>query len=297
MNEGAVDPSSRPLRFAVVGFPLARTQSPAMHTAAYRDLKLPHSYEAIPATRDELPRLFASLRDGVYEGFNVTVPHKKSVLDLVDEIDASAAMAEAANTIVRGVDGRLCAFNTDTGALADELRDLAPERGPRWQGVSALVLGTGGAARAAVIALSVDLGVASIHVRGRRIATDETAHALTALVRRAGSTTTIVARPLEADREIDASLAAVVQATSAGMTGADSGETLTRAVDFAAMGDRAVALDVVYAPLRTPFLDAAEARGLRRANGLGMLARQGARAFELWLKVPAPYGAMRAAIG
>ena len=296
MNEGAVVPSPRPLRFAVIGFPLAHTQSPAMHTAAYRELKLPHSYGAVRATRDELPHLFASLRDGVYAGFNVTVPHKKSVLELVDEIDSSAAMAEAANTIVRDVDGRLRAFNTDTGALADELRDLAPERGPRWQGQSALVLGTGGAARAAVIALAVDLGVASIHVRGRRVATDETAHALTALVRQAGSTTTIVTAPLEADREIDATVSAVVQATSAGMTGADSGEALTRAIDFAALGDRAVALDVVYSPSRTPFLHAAEARGLRSTNGLGMLARQGARAFELWLKVPAPYAAMRAAI-
>jgi shikimate dehydrogenase len=80
------------------------------------------------------------------------------------------------------------------------------------------------------------------------------------------------------------------------MTGADPGDTLTDVVAWDALAPDAVALDVVYAPPETPFLTAARARGLRHANGLGMLARQGALAFELWLGIPAPLGVMRAAL-
>jgi shikimate dehydrogenase len=87
-----------------------------------------------------------------------------------------------------------------------------------------------------------------------------------------------------------------MQTTSCGMTGAAPGEIVANAVDWSALPAYAVALDVVYAPSETPFLRAARARGLRAANGLGMLARQGALAFELWLGIPAPYDVMLAAI-
>lgn len=288
------------LRFAVLGDPIAHSKSPAMHTAAYRALGLPHSYDRILAKIEDLPRLVGTLRDGTYAGFNVTVPHKKNILDLVDVVDSTAAIVDAANTLVRAEDGRIHAFNTDTPALADELRELAPENGLKWGGRTALVLGTGGAARSAVVALAVDLGVSVVHVRGRSLGDPEACEKaradLQALVRKGGSHTTIVTGPLAPDRVVDGELAAVVQATSAGMTGADSGEELTRSLDFSALGARAVCLDVVYAPPSTPFLRAGEAHGLRCANGLGMLVRQGALAFELWLRVPAPYNAMLAAI-
>jgi shikimate dehydrogenase len=288
------------LRFAVLGDPIAHSKSPAMHTAAYRALALPHSYDKILAKIEDLPRLVGALRDGTYAGFNVTVPHKKRILELVDVIDSTAAVVDAANTLVRAEDGRIHAFNTDTPALADELRELAPENGLKWGGRSALVLGTGGAARSAVVALAVDLGVSVVHVRGRSLGDPEAcgkARAdLEALVRKGGSNTRIVTGPLAPDRVVDGELSAVVQATSAGMTGADSGEELTHALDFSALGPRAVCLDVVYAPPSTPFLKVGEAHGLRCANGLGMLVRQGALAFELWLRVPAPYNAMLAAI-
>jgi shikimate dehydrogenase len=80
------------------------------------------------------------------------------------------------------------------------------------------------------------------------------------------------------------------------MEGAEPGDGVAASIDWGALPPRAVALDVVYAPLETPFLRAASAHGFRCANGLGMLAMQGALAFELWLAVPAPYNAMLAAI-
>ena len=89
----------------------------------------------------------------------------------------------------------------------------------------------------------------------------------------------------------------VVQCTSAGMTGKDHGDDIARAVNLASLAKGAIAIDCVYAPPETPFLRAARAAGVVAENGLGMLARQGARAFELWLGTPHPDNVMRAALG
>ena len=104
------------------------------------------------------------------------------------------------------------------------------------------------------------------------------------------------AQPWQPSPGSEALSLAVVQATSAGMTGADPGDPVAAVVAWEALPPDAVALDVVYAPPETPFLAAARSRGLRHASGLGMLARQGALAFELWLGVPAPFDVMRAAL-
>jgi shikimate dehydrogenase len=261
-------------RFAVIGDPVAHSKSPAMHAAAYRALGLPHAYEAVRVAAGDLPRVVAALREGTYDGINVTVPHKEAVLALVDAVDESVESVGAANTLVR-VDGRVVAYNTDARALAQELRDLA---GPRsWPEGAALILGSGGAARAALAALRGDLGVTEIVLRAR-------------------SSRGLPTAPLRASSATDARVITVVQATSAGMHGAAPGEPVADAVAWEALPAEAIALDVVYAPPDTPFLRAARARGLRCANGLGMLARQGALAFELWLGQPAPLDAMRAAL-
>src|SRR5215472_14330173 len=115
-------------RFAVLGDPIAHSKSPKMHAAAYRALGLAHVYEAIRATASDLPALVRALRDGAFDGFNVTVPHKQRILELVDRVDASASHVGAANTLVRAPGGEIVAHNTDVPALAHELRRLAPER-------------------------------------------------------------------------------------------------------------------------------------------------------------------------
>lgn len=255
-------------RFAVVGDPVAHSKSPAMHAAAFRALGLPHRYEAVRVTEAELPEVVQALREGRFDGLNVTVPHKQRVLALVDDVDPSAQVAGAANTLVR-TGGRVVAHNTDAPALAAEIAELASGRDLR--GARALVLGSGGAAKAARVALE-SLG-ASVAIRSR------------------------AAGNLAPSAQEEAETAVVVQATSAGMTGAAPGDAVAAAVAWSALPGDAVALDVVYAPPDTPFLRAARARGLRAANGLGMLARQGALALELWLGVPAPLAAMRAALG
>jgi shikimate dehydrogenase len=152
------------------------------------------------------------------------------------------------------------------------------------------VLGSGGAARAAVVALA-ELGVEDIVVRARSF--DDPARG-EAFARAAPARVT--PQPLRASVASEERTTALVQATSAGMRGADPGESVAGAVAWDAVPSSAVAIDVVYAPRETPWLRAAKGRGLRCDDGLGMLARQGALALELWLGVPAPFEAMRAAI-
>jgi shikimate dehydrogenase len=260
-----------------------------MHGAAYRALGLPHSYEALRTTAHDLPRIVEALRSGALDGINVTVPHKERVLALVDEIDPSARIIGAANTLVRSSDGRVIAHNTDAPALAAELARI--EGSPaHWAAGRALVLGSGGAARAAIAALA-RLGVREIVVRAR--AFDDSLRR-DRFVIEAGAV--ITTQPWRGSESTERDIIAVVQATSAGMNGADSGETVADIVAWAALPDGAVAIDVVYAPRDTPFLRAARARGVRSDDGLGMLARQGALAFELWLDSTAPLQIMRSAL-
>jgi shikimate dehydrogenase len=235
-----------------------------MHAAAFRALALDHTYEALRVSSDELADTVARLRAGQFDGLNVTVPHKVRVLELVDEVAPSASVG-AANTLVRDARGRVVAHNTDVLALALEIAAL----GPRAHASRALVLGAGGAGRAAVAALRNELRVGEVIVRKR---------------------------PLSPDPEVERDVAIVVQATSCGMAGADPGAIAADAVAWDALPSDAVAIDVVYAAGETPFLAAARARGLRATDGLGMLARQGALALELWLGRRAPLDAMRSAI-
>jgi shikimate dehydrogenase len=164
-----------------------------------------------------------------------------------------------------------------------------------------LVLGTGATARSAVVALAFELGVAEIVVRGRAFENVNTRDRFSAemeeLLSCAGVTASLRLETWKASPSTDRVVTAIVQATSAGMTGADSGEGVVDAVAWSSLPRVAVALDVVYEPRETPFLKAAAANGTRSVGGLGMLARQGALAFELWLGVPAPYQAMVDALG
>src|SRR5258708_14716532 len=134
------------LRFAVFGHPISHSVSPPMHRAAVKSVGLRHSYEAgdVPEL-EHLQVMVDAIRQGVLAGANVTVPHKRAVLDLVDRVDPSAKNIGAANTLVRSR-GRVIAYNTDGAGLADELRALDAV------GRTAAVIGAGGGGRAAVAA-------------------------------------------------------------------------------------------------------------------------------------------------
>lgn len=276
-------------RFGLIGHPVGHSVSPAMMRAAFEALGLPHTYDAVDVPDSEaLARCAAALRTGERAGLNVTIPHKRAAVALADEVAESAARAGAANVLAAGQDGRIRAENTDAAAIVRVLDPLLAAR--RW----AVIVGSGGAARAALLACEA-LGFRGVEITSRSWRTPEDAWergaalpAIRPTVQLEPWVTEWAEPSLLGGREADL----VVQATSAGMSGAAPGDEVAARIRWDALPPRTVAFDVVYRPRRTPFLEAAQAHGLVTVDGLGMLVEQAALALALWLRVEAPRDVM-----
>jgi shikimate dehydrogenase len=241
----------------IVLHPAAHTRSPAMHNAAYAALGIDAIYAAFDVPAAQLRDAIAGMRGLGIRQLSVSIPHKRSVLEFVDDVDATAARIGAANTVVRR-DDRLVASNTDwIGAVR------ALERERPLAGARAVVLGAGGTARAVVHGLR-ESG-ATVHVLNR------TAQRAEALARELGAEG---AGPLDALARIRHDV--VVNTTSVGM-GRDESPVPASALDRGA-----VVLDAVYAPERTRLLRDAEARGARAVSGRWMLVHQAVAQLEAW---------------
>lgn len=257
-----------------------------MHQAAYSAQSLPHSYELFETGPDDLEERILDLQRGTVAGLNVTIPHKERVLALVDDIDVSAMTVRAANTLLRTRSGVVRAYNTDAPALKWMIQQLGKDD-EHGRGQSAVVLGSGGAARAAIASL-LDIGATRIDVRARAFE-DTTREVAFLRTFKYGSIST---RPMSAPPVERNDLAVIIQATSCGMKGGPDGALASSAIDWETVPPSAVVIDVVYIPRDTPFLAEARRRGLASWDGLPMLARQGALAFSLWLKTEPPFEAM-----
>jgi shikimate dehydrogenase len=275
--------------YAVLGWPVAHSRSPAMHNAAFAALGLDALYVPLAVPPARLPAALAALRALGIAGANATLPHKAALLALLDEVEPAARAIGAVNTIVR--DGsRLLGANTDAEGLARSLQHA----GVALAGTRALVLGTGGAARAAVVGLAA-AGAGQIWVAGRR---PDQAQQLSAELRAHCAPCALQACDLA--RLPPAALAAcdlLVQATSATLGDGAHARTFAAAIPLAALPAHAVVCDLVYKPLHTALMQRASERGLRTVDGLGMLLHQGALAFERWTDQAAPLDVMRAALG
>lgn len=266
-------------RVGVIGWPVTHSLSPAMHNAAFAALGLAGwRYDLLPIPPDILGPGLRTLRDeGGYLGVNVTVPLKEAVLAHIRP-DALAQALGAANTIDFRSD---TATNTDVGGLIEDLRanDIALD------GARALVIGAGGAARAAVYGLAQ--AGAEVLVANR---TPERAQAmLAALALNAGLRG---AAAVTFEQAAAAAPALLVNCTPAGMWPRVDGCPWPDGAPFPA---GAAVYDMVYRPARTRLMALAEAAGGRAVGGLGMLARQGAAAFTLWTGQAAPVEVMLAA--
>ncbi len=280
------------LRFVLIGHPVGHSLSPVIHHAAYDALGLPHRYELLDAPDlGALAAACAELREGTIAGANVTIPWKRDALRLADRADASAADVGAANVLVRTPASEIIAYNTDVPALAREIGEHAVMR------ARALVLGSGGAALAAVAA-AVRAGATEVGVSARRFDARVAREAWpgAAEFRRLGAT--LLAWPGSGTDELTTfaeRAGVIVQATSAGMHGVGSGAAVTDVVPWARLAPGTLAYDLVYNPAETEFLRAARAHGLPALGGLGMLVGQAALAFELWLGSAPPANALRRA--
>jgi shikimate dehydrogenase len=263
---------------ALLGWPARYSRSPAMHNAAFRALGLDLVYVVLPCAPADMPGVVAALRAVDAVGANVTVPHKSAAFDLCDRVTDEAALVGAVNTLMVD-DGALVGDNTDAAGLRAAWQD---ELGLDRIG-SVTVLGTGGAARAVAVATG-RIG-ARLTVVGRRA---DAAASLAALADRAGAARAVgvaVTSPAASRAVEQASV--VVNATPLGTRGESLPEP------FMQLDPTQIAYDLVYAPLDTPFLRAADARGASAHNGLGMLLHQAALAFRLWTGQQAPLAVMR----
>ncbi len=273
----------------LIGYPVAHSLSPRMQEAGFAALGIEARYKLWKTPIGELEARVQALRSAEMLGANVTIPHKEAVLPWLDEIDPQAARIGAVNTIVNRA-GRLIGYNTDAPGF---LRALQERCGSEFtlRGRQALVLGSGGAARGAAIAL-LDSQVSALAILGRTGAhigkLVEHLHQQNERYNVRGVLLdTFEARHILAEAEV------VVNTTSVGLKANDA----TVLIDANLLSASALVMDMIFNPPQTPLLRAAAEHGCLTLNGLSMLLYQGTLALELWTGQSAPEEVMRAALG
>ncbi len=254
----------------IIGWPVAHSRSPVIHTYWLGKYGISGSYEKQPLRPGDVPAFLDGMRRRGFAGCNVTLPHKEAAFAAAVRKHAAARAVGAANTLWYE-EGELACDNTDGAGFMSHLAASAPAFNPQRCGL-ACVLGAGGAARAIVHAfLNAGVGEVRLFNRTRRRA-DQVAAFFGARVKAYDWSEV-------AQRSADAGI--LVNATTLGMHG--GGGALNLKLDVLAAG--CVVADLVYVPLMTPLLAAAKTRGLITVDGLGMLLHQAVPGFEKWFGV------------
>jgi shikimate dehydrogenase len=287
------------VRLALIGWPLGHSVSPALQQAALAHHGLPGSYERLETAPEHLGEAVARLRDGRLDGANVTVPHKQAVLTWVDALAPSAARAGAANTLVveRSLGGgrRIIAHNTDIEGFTrawDEHFGAGSLGGRR-----VLVIGAGGAARAAGLA-ALQGQADSLLIVNRDLARAQTlqAHLAQAAAALQATQPQLAAAPLGDFAQALGGYDAIVQSTSCGMAKHQLQPPVAWPEHLTPEQLACLqVMDLVYNPPRSAFVEAFPGPPEAAVGGLSMLVHQGAAAFELWTQREAPLTVIRRA--
>lgn len=266
----------------VIGHPVTHSASPAMHNAALAAAGLDFVYVAFTVPPEGVSAVGQAMRTLSITGLNVTVPHKQAVMEFLDEISPEARAIGAVNTI-HNDNGRLTGHNTDGYGIRASLLD---DGGLQQLPPKVVLLGAGGAARAILYALLAAPEVEHITLLNRTVERAET------LAQDLGASPRVVVGAM-GDTAAVADAGLLINSTSIGMEPAADQSPLA---DGACLHAGLVVVDIVYKPLQTKLLRQAAAAGARTVDGLGMLAHQGARAFEIWTGTAAPVAVMRRAL-
>ncbi len=266
----------------IFGYPIRHSISPAMHNAAFARLGIDAVYSAWETTPDGLAAGVASLRNEDYLGANVTVPHKQAVMEHLDDIDDLATRIGAVNTIVNQ-EGQLLGSNTDALGFINSLRI---EAGVSAAGLEVVLIGAGGAARAAAYALA-DERVSALAIANRTV---ERAESLANEI--AGTGILASAFGLDDPDFLSACERAdlIVNSTSVGMLHGPAEDISP--IPAEVISPECVIYDMVYNPPKTPLLMDAERLGAKCVGGLPMLVYQGAAAWSRWTGQEAPVDVM-----
>lgn len=254
------------LKAGVIGWPITHSKSPALHGHWLKKYGISGTYEAIGFPQDKFEAGIRKLAKQGFRGVNITIPHKETMLTMADSITDRAALIGAANTVHFHVDGTIGVDNTDGYGFIQNLRQHAPEWNPTTG--PALVLGAGGAARAIVWAL-LNEGAPSVRLANRTRIRAEM------LAQHFGARVEVIDWNSASDAMDGAAI--IVNTTSLGMEGQPE-----LRIKFDAAPKDALATDIVYSPLITPFLEKATSHGLVTVDGLGMLLHQAAPGFDAW---------------
>lgn len=269
-----------------MGYPVKHSLSPVMHNAAIATLDLDYVYLPFAVAPDALADALRGFQAIGLRGFNVTIPHKQSILPYLSNITEAAQAIGAVNTIWAGASG-WCGTNTDVIGFLAPLKRLNRS----WQDMPALILGNGGAARA-VVAACHQLGCPDIWVFGR--SADKLA-TFSQSWQRSLLQPALSVHPWETLNAYLPQAGLVVNTTPLGMAPAADQSPLSRQ-QIQQLPAGSIVYDLIYTPRPTLFLSLAEAAGLTPIDGLEMLVQQGAAALEQWLQQPVPVAVMRDAL-
>jgi len=266
--------------YCIIGDQVQHSLSPAIQNAAFNSMHLNCTYIAFRVSKEELEESVCSLRSINIAGFNVTMPHKIDIIKYIDELDLTAQKAHAVNT-VHNVQGTLKAYNTDVYGFIEPLR----KRKTSFNGMTILLLGSGGAARAVIAALSEESNISNITIASRN---QKTSIALANIGADLG---------LQCDNEnIDNVQKVAAKSHLIINTIPIGANNETSIIDHEHISKDSIVYDVIYKPVTTRLLEEAKRAQAQIVYGYEMLIEQGAKAFEIWTGMNAPRNAMKKAL-
>ena len=271
-------------RAYVIGHPIRHSLSPAIHNTAFQALGIDAYYEAADVPPESLVTWIREAREPELLGFSVTIPHKETIVPLLDDVAGDAALVGAVSGVVAEGGHKLRGLTTDTVGFR---RSLAEEAGVALRGKRVVLLGAGGAARAVAVVAFQDRARSLVVANRHRDRAERLLDALRGIA--AGTATSALGLTGEELADAIAKADVVVNATSVGLASEDV------PIDPKLISARSLAMDLVYNPRETAFLRAAAAGGAQTLGGLGMLVYQAAVAFEAWTGQGAPVEVMRQA--
>jgi shikimate dehydrogenase len=269
--------------FCIIGDPINHTLSPLIHNTAFSYLNLNYSYIAFKVSQVDLEDSIHSLKRINAAGFNVTLPHKESIIKYIDGLSEEAKTTGAVNT-VNNEDGKFIGYNTDIHGIITPIE----ERGINLENAQILILGAGGSCRAALVALSKKKGIQNINIVNR----DQ--NRLKKVIE-LGKKMGLNCIPLDYNdinllKETSLKSNLIINTTSIGL----NNESSPLKSNF--MMKNAFVFDIIYRPLYTDLLRNAKEAGSNIIFGYEMLIHQAAKSFEIWTKMGAPINAMKKAL-
>ena len=262
--------------YAVIGDPIDHSLSPNIHNAAFRHLKLDHTYIAYKIPAGELSAGIEALKTIKIAGFNVTIPHKIEMMKFLDEMDTTCKVIGAVNTVLNE-DGKLKGYNTDMIGFLDPIK----KKNLAIKDSQVLLLGAGGAARAIVTAM-VKEKAGKITIVNRTL---ENANRLAEFAKKSGGDADTVS--IQEANKLITDYKFIINSTSIGMRNEPS------PISTENISKDSIVYDIVYQPINTDLIKKSKENGATIIYGYQMLLSQAACSFEIWHKMEAPYDVMK----